>query len=240
MRLFLIVLLNVQLLLACSSKQALCIGFGKAFPKPCKFADDDESDTYESPGGEEANEAEPEARTAPDLALVRLTPEQIANSLRQAVGFGEEYDFDDPIAGQRVDGLLTQFSLALGGVDFVGVSRRDPATKAQTLLVARVIAWTFAKGAVDKDLAKPVAARSLFTKCRLEVDRPELSKDSAAAWENQLGELYWRIYGRAPAPSEIAAVRQSFSDVHKLEGTTTAAWTAVIYSLLSSEEFWHL
>lgn len=128
----------------------------------------------------------------------------------------------------------------MGGVDFVSVARRDAATKAQTLLVARVIAWTFAKGAVTKDLAKSEGSRAVFTKCQLETDRPGLSKDSAKAWENQVVELYWRIYGRAPSPVELATVSQAFTEIYKIEGATTSAWTAVLYSLLSSEEFWYL
>lgn len=112
-----LILLGVQLLLACSSKQALCLGFGRAFPKPCHFGQED-GDTDESPppsGGEEAAKVDDKFdEAAPDLALVRLTPEQLSKTLRQAVNFGEELDFDDAVAGQRVDQLLTQFGLGRG------------------------------------------------------------------------------------------------------------------------------
>jgi hypothetical protein len=189
-------------------------------------------------------------------ALTRVVPEQLSNNLVAAVNFGDdpdEFRYDDMYAGQRIDYLLVQFGVPLGGVDFVTATRRDVSTKAQTLLVARVVASRLAVAAVWKEWEREPGERVVFTKCDMQTDRPWRASDAEGTtaektaaraadgrWAAQVEELYFRFYARPPTSAELDAVRAAFLAVYAEEGYPGGAWVAVIYALLASEEFWHV
>lgn len=187
--------------------------------------------------------------------LTRVVPEQLSNNLiggQLGTAFAA-YRFDDPTAGQTIDYFTMSFGVPLGGVDFMTVTQRDPSTKAQTLLVGRVISSQFASSTFWSEYQNP-GARVVFAKCNLDFDRPfgapgdtNLSggqqddiRNGEVAWNAQLDDLYWRLFSRPPTAAERAAVKATFLDVFQKEGYPQAGWIAVFYALLSTEEFWHL
>ncbi len=187
-------------------------------------------------------------------ALSRVEPEQLSNNLiNGSLGTAfAGYRVADEYSGQTIDYFNVVFGVPLGGVDFQTATTRDPTTKAQTLLVGRVVAQQFAAATFWNEYANP-GSRVVFAKCDLNTDRPfgaagddELSPSQQAqitagevAWHAQLDDLYWRLYSRPPTDSERAAVRATFLAVFNAEGYPQAGWIAVFYALLSTEEFWH-
>lgn len=249
----------------CWVKKTMCRGLHNAMPDTCReFTDDGDggggggrpaAGTVSS-GGQPIvlPKATVEALTlAPGHALARITPEQLAQDLRATVNFGQEFEFDVPEIGQRLDYLILGFGVPLGGIDFRTAARRDRQTKAQTLLVARVIAWQLAGAALWKEHDTEVSGRKVFTKCTLETDRPYQESDAASPlgwqvairegetrWAAQVDEFFFRFYARPPTPAELEAVKTSFLAGFNNEGYAPAGWLPVLYAMLASQEFWHL
>lgn len=175
--------------------------------------------------------------------LMRLSPEQLSRTLERTIGFTMSWDGGD---GRIVDGIVDQFALPLGGIDFENSSVRDPAAKVQTLLVARLIAWRGAEFVVWKDFERlekgALAELKIFTapfQPWTEVPGKGDSDQAEKAWTAQLENIYWSLLSRAPSPEEITLHRDSFLLVMKDENAGVA-WISSIYALLGSAEFWNL
>ncbi len=248
----------------CWVKKTMCRGLHNAMPDTCSEFTDREDDgggkaaTIGVASGGQPILVLPKATVeelslAPGHALARITPEQLGKDLRATVNFGQEFEFDVPEIGQRLDYLILGFGVPLGGIDFRTAARRDRQTKAQTLLVARVIAWQLAGAALWKEHDTEVSARQVFTKCTLETDRPYQESDATlplgrqvairegeTRWAAQVDEFFFRFYARPPTPAELEAVKSTFLAGYNNEGYAPAGWIPVLYAMLASQEFWHL
>jgi hypothetical protein len=248
----------------CWVGKTMCRGLGSAMPGQCK-SDDADDTTSSTPsavvGGTQTTGSDnPVAPTeeinevvhGSGFALTRITPEQLSKNLIRTTNFGTEFQYADPNAGQTLDYLQMLFGVPLGGIDFVTAARRDPSTKAQTLLVSRVIAWQYANIAIWKEWNLAANARVVFTECNMGEDRPFQDddadlpahiqsdiKEGEERWSAQVDALFWRAYSRAPTAAEKAAVKTAFLDAYNSEGYPQAAWIVVLYAILSSQEFWH-
>jgi hypothetical protein len=168
------------------------------------------------------------------FALTRLTPEQLSQSLDQALGWNAT-TYYNAYLGREDDYLQDIFGVSLGGIDFRTTSFRDPATKAQSLLVARVLAWTIAKQVVFHDAFQDPSNPRVFTECDVLSARP-----GTVDFDRQVGQLFWRLYSRPASAAEIAAVAQAFATTLLNESDwPPAGWITVLYAMLSSQEFWH-
>ena len=192
---------------------------------------------------------------SPGFALTRLTPEQLANSLNSAVNFGSgtgEYFFSLEGTGQSLSYIQFLYGVPLGGIDFETTSIRDNSTKAQTLLVSRVIAIQYAMASMGKEYNKPDGTKEVFVFANMNVDRPfrdaDLSapastqaaiRQGEAKWDLQLDDFFYRFYSRKPEPIERNAAKATFLEAMDSEGYVAAGWISVIYALISSQEFWH-
>lgn len=196
--------------------------------------------------------AEPVAEGAIDLSdslpLMRLAPEQVAAHMEKALGFRLTYD---DWKGKKHDVINESYGVALGGVDFEGAFKRDPVAKVTTLLICRSLAWEAATRAVRGDL-KGTNNPPVFTKAAVDKDRPYGASDNnlsgqerieiqagEARWQEQISELYWRLYSRPPTAPEMATVRAAFVRAFEIEKNISKAWILVLYGLLSSSEFWN-
>lgn len=245
---------------ACWVKKTMCRGLHNALPGTCAAFTESAGEVPGAAGitggGGQPVVTDPSAgrAVAPGFNLTRLTPEQLSNDLGDAVNFGpDELRVTVPELGQTIDYLVTQFGVPLGGIDFVTTSRRDPETKAQTLLVARVVAWQFAGAALWKDHNLAESERRVFTKCKMETDRPFQPADEAlppvwqaviregeTRWRAQVDELFFRLYARPPVAAEVEAVKTAFLATFNNEGYAPSGWLTVLYAMLASQEFWHL
>lgn len=256
-----------SLLSGCWVKTSVCRGLGNARPDSCKDdSADDASETSGAPvGGGQPNGGDtsvPIPTTTVDeyvpgtgYALARVNPEQLSNNLAYSTNYGAtELRYDDPTAGQKIDFIVSAFGVPLGGIDFQATSRRDGSTKAQTLLVSRVVASQLAGAALWKDFQLASGSRVLFTKCDLENDRPfgaagdgqlnaawqDAIKQGEVRWQAQVEEFFWRFYSRPPTSSEITAVKTAFIESYDVEGWPPLAWITILYALMASQEFWHI
>lgn len=185
--------------------------------------------------------------------VTRLTPEQISNRIGDAFGHRLTYLDDE---GYIYDEVVTGFGVPLGGLDFMTSDTRDPTIKVSTLLVAHAVAWLAANEIVwmDLDYAAENGEHLLFTQCDPEWDTPKpIDPDSAEEdehlqraerWRAQLDSLVWRAFSRPPTEAEATLYADLFYEVAleenelDLEDPFIRAWMALIYTMLSTVEFW--
>ena len=195
----------------------------------------------------------PEPLIAQTASALRLTPEQIANQIEDTLEF--RLGWTDETTGVFQNLITRLFAVPLGGVDFISASKRDASTKVQTLLIARGLSWHVAAGVVfrDANVEDDTPDPIVFKLCDVGRDRPVLAaervrggselaslEESEARWTAQLEDLYWRLYARAPTPSEVADVKAVFLETLETEKWPGKAWVVVLYALLSSAEYWNL
>jgi hypothetical protein len=191
------------------------------------------------------------------FALSRMIPEQLSNNFAVNANYGAapgEFRSVNAATGQTFDYLLFLYGVPLGGIDFVNASVRDPSTKAQTLLIARNVAWSLGQAVVWKEFNLDAEDRVVFAACDLRRDRPyyaewddwRSSGDDRAeiarleeAWLSQVAELWWRFYSRPPTEVESEAVKTMFVAAMAEEGYPAAGWIALLYAIFSTQEFWH-
>jgi hypothetical protein len=256
--------------LAVQSCSVMCRGLGGIFPGQCKEEKSDAAPLpiEESPPGERAEQPithgggdiripQPPTEEISEFVpgagtpLTRITPEQLSLFVQKALGL--ETTFYNDYLHEKMDYLQLLYGVSLGGIDFVNTAKRDKSTKAQTLLVARVVAWTVTRESVFTDLNRAQNDRKLFTECDMAVDRPVLNseaslptsvlmtlQESEFRWKAQVENLYWRFFSRPPRDEEVSAVRQAFLTSYAAENSVPAAWTAVVYALVSVQEFWNI
>jgi hypothetical protein len=191
----------------------------------------------------------------PGFALSRITPEQLSNNIALALNYGagpNELRFYNEDSGQTHDYLQMLFGVPLGGIDFETSSTRDPSTKAQTLLVSRVVAMELTQAALYKEWLKPAGSKVVFSKCDINADRPfrdddksqpvNVQNDTKAGeerWKDQVEDLFFRFYQRPATEEEVDAIKTAFLAASDAEGYILAGWVPVVYAMLSSQEFWH-
>lgn len=198
------------------------------------------------------------ASKAEGYAALRLTPEQISNvfALRGNFGAGSnEFRSMNQATGREFDYLIFLYGVPLGGIDFINASVRDPSTKAQTLLIARGIAWSLGQAVVWKEYNLSSTERVVFRNVDLEKDRPyvpvwddwrkteEQKKEIAdleQRWATQVEELWWRFFSRPPSATESLAVKSLVVKTIENEGYPAAGWVNLLYSIFATQEFWHL
>jgi len=255
----------------CWVKKTACRGLHNQMPGTCK----EYTDSTEQPQGSigsgiptsgEQPTSSYDTPTAPfvttvsesfgtGFALSRSTPEQLSNNIVLALNYGagpDELRFYSEDSGQTHDYLQMLFGVPLGGIDFETSSIRDRSTKAQTLLVARVIAMELTQAALYKEYLKPAGSKVVFSKCNINEDRPfrdsdnnspanvqNSIKEGEVRWLEQVEELFYRFYQRPPTTEEVAAVKSAFLIAADAEGYILAGWVSVVYAMLASQEFWH-
>ena len=234
---------------ACWAGKTACRGLHVYAKSACKG--------YDSQAANSVNPtvavAQTSGQSGTGFGLTRIAPEQFTNNLQMVANIGSEWRSFDANSGRTIDWLVASYGVSLGGIDFNSASHRDPATKAQTVLVARALAADLASSAVWKDWQRGDGKRQLFTKCDLGKDRPVTADDAKASptqlasvtagearWNAQVDELFWRFYSRPPTDEERASVKAAFVQTLKNEGYPQAGWISVLYALLASEEFWLL
>lgn len=269
-----LLLTSTMLVNGCWVKKTTCRGLHNQMPGTC--SEYTKQNTQPSPSTEEQSSVTPGAQPAgstpyvpspapvqtvtqsingPGFSLSRVTPEQLSNNIVAAINYGSDPDelrWDDQFSGQTHDYLQLLFGVALGGVDFETASIRDRSSKAQTLLVSRVVAIQLASAGIFKDWQKPSGSRVVFNKCDMGADRPFRSTDAALPlnmqddlregemrWTEQVEELFYRFYARPPTATELAAVKTAFNAGMDAEGYPLAGWVPVVYALMASQEFWH-
>lgn len=250
------------LLSSCSMDSALCDS-GLAKSRCQKKSDNGVVDVDQSGGGgaggghrtRTGNELQTEEVTeilpGNSFALHRITPESMSANKEIALNYRTFYT--DENSGQDHDYIVGALGVGLGGVDYRTVLKRDPRTKAQTLLIARLFAWSVARDSVGTEWGRSESQRLVFTKCNLESDRPQLPGDSQLSaplvlaarqsedrWTEQVRELFWRLYSRPPTNDEITAVRAAFVAAYNEQNVAPYAWMVVIYAMLAAEEYWHI
>lgn len=263
---------SALLLTGCWIKKTACRGLHNQMGESCAaFQDDDGSTDASQPQTVSASSqpednsgfvtpAAPTTTTQETIAssgfsLARVTPEQLSNNLVTAVNFGAEPDelrWQDDNSGQTHDYLQLLFGVPLGGIDFETASVRDPSTKAQTLLVSRLVAMQITQMSLGKEWNKTAANRVVFNRCDFNADRPFRDADKntslavqnaikagEARWNEQVEELFFRFFARPPNTTEVTAIRTAFLAGMDAEGYPLAGWVPVIYALIASQEFWH-
>lgn len=173
-------------------------------------------------------------------AVARLTPEQMVASLRDSLDI--RYGYEDPATLEVADYMTAHLAVPLGGVDFQvngPVRKRDRLTKAQSLLVARSVAWPVAIKLIEREEQFPKPANSLFTKCSFTDDPPDRNAETRRRFREQLDDFYIRLFNRSPSEEELALHESTFTKVYKREGSMSDAWLVIFYALLSSMETWN-
>ncbi len=181
-------------------------------------------------------------------AVYRLTPEQTYRSMQSALGITLTQN-------TQSDPILTSFNVALGGVDYFRSRVRDSSAKVQTLLISRALAYRLASTFVSRGFGgeRNQKGEDLFSKCNPNVDRPLLPEDNklpieqlaqirtgARHWQDQIIEIYWRLFARPPTTEELAIIRETFQSVYLAENRSLyLAWVMTLYAILSTSEMWY-
>lgn len=185
------------------------------------------------------------ARVNKTLGLI--TPEQFTGHIAAALGY------DDPNA---IANILEDKGVALGGIDFRTAKQRTHTPTGQSQLTIRRLAWDIAAQVVGREVylsATEGKEPLVFTKCDINVDRPELPGDqrlppevqfavgeSVQRWRDQMEDLYWRLLARPPSEQEMVVMKDLFATTLDNENSQAAAWQAVLYVLLASMEYWNI
>lgn len=172
-----------------------------------------------------------------DGEFVRLTPEQISKHLEEVFGYTQRYTGPH---GLPEDHLTTAHGVALGGIDYILASKRDPFPRTQTVLISRMLAWGVAVEVVLNH-SDPMRTPKLRVFDLVDIKRDRPDNEGAQRWEAQLDDLYWRMFSRAPTADEARACRNAFLILTDRDGNDPVlAWIAVLYALVSTMEFWVL
>ena len=175
-----------------------------------------------------------------------VTPEQLSQNIWTSLEF--RYGYTDP-QGNFVDMITNQLAVLLGGVDFENRDIRDDLPKINTLLIARRLSWDVASAVVWRE-AQDGAEVLLFKHCSIREDRPYIAsmdanrqseaEASEVRWKEQLTEFYWRLFSRPPSEEEVSAIRETFVQIVMDSYWPPTGWTVVLYSLLSTTEYWYM
>lgn len=145
-----------------------------------------------------------------------VTPEQFVKHIQTQFGL----DLSKPYQGRSP--ALQRYTLPLGGLDHDTVYERDRQIKVQNLLAAQAISWEAALYIMDKEKNKAAPTP----------DQPE--------WKDRLQDFFLRIHSRPPTDPEFTFLEERFRKLLERNVTPSQAWTAVVYILLASVEFWTL
>lgn len=156
-----------------------------------------------------------------------LTPEQFIKHIQAQFGL----DLSKPYKGRSA--ALQRYLLPLGGVDHDTVYERDRQIKVQNLLAAQAIAWEAAQRIMEQE-QRPQRARVLTAGRRAAItpDHPD--------WKTVFQDFFLRVHSRLPTPTEIQFFDHKVRQLLERNANPVQAWTAVLYTLLASVEFWSL
>jgi hypothetical protein len=185
------------------------------------------------------------------VALALLSPEQLSKIFKSRLNYQTGWTDGK---GVFHDAIVETFAVSLGGVDFENAFERDPSPKVQTILVSRTIAWRAAAEFVwwesDPVAAKKTDRQRVLTIADLKTDFPAEAADSFKSakdlkgrderWRNQLVALYWKLLARPPSTVEIQLCANAFAATMKSQSWPPLGWQIIVYSLLSTSEFWTL
>ncbi|WP_141732776.1 hypothetical protein [Oligoflexus tunisiensis] len=146
-----------------------------------------------------------------------MTPEQFTTHIQTRFGL----DLSKPWRGRT--SALQRYLLPLGGLDHDTIYERDRDLKVQHLLAVQAIAWEAAVRIIEKNSAA--------------LPTPEPQPD---LWKDQLQKFYIRIHSRPALDQEVQFLEQRFRQLLQQNVSPQQAWTAVVYTLLASVEFWYL
>ncbi len=193
----------------------------------------------------------------PQPFVRRLTPEQISNRIFDSFGHRRSFLDDGFVYDEVVDG----YGVILGGINYGSVHRRNQTVKVSTILAAHAVAWLTATDIVFRDFRHADDGHGwlLFTDCNPEWDTPKPliagtnpggeNEERAARWHKQLESLFWRAFSRAPTEREayiygVVFHQATVSEINIQKGEKDyehafiRGWIAVLYTMLSSVEFW--
>lgn len=156
-----------------------------------------------------------------------LAPEQFIKHIQAQFGL----DLARPFKGRS--SALQRYLLPLGGLDHDTVYERDRQIKVQNLLAAQAIAWEAAVRIMEQE-EHPQQAK-IFTAAH-----PASITTDQADWTRRLQDFFLRIQSRPPTPVEINFFDQKFRQLLERKANPVQAWTAIVYTLLASVEFWSL
>ncbi len=249
-------LLSLQ---GCFVGEIVCRGLGHARESMgCRTSNgdsltEDEGLIIGGPGGGTSPKSNQTGFVGQGFGLVRMMPEQLSQNIK-TLGFFDGHEVPNTYTGDKLDLLTLIYGVPLGGLDFETSSRRDPLTKAQTVLVSRTVSYSFALQIFYKDFQRPAGERLIFTSCDINQDRPfgltgdadlaapwqEHIKKGEVRWRAQVDDLFWRFLSRPPTENEIGPIKDLFFAALEDQKWTGAGWAGLLYALLASEEFWHL
>jgi hypothetical protein len=154
-----------------------------------------------------------------------VSADLLASEVADLTGFDWRFQAKAMLASDR-SGLRT----LAGGVDGDGVTVAPTLPNPTLLLVQERLAELAAAYAVEHDAASPVADRRLFG----DIDFTETPDTARAPMITQLQDLHLRVLGEHAA-TDSAAIGDDldlWSAVYAVDGTTRAAWGAVLGALL--------
>ena len=175
-----------------------------------------------------------------------ITPEQFLGNIRSTLGFDDQYVLSDVLRDKMV---------ALGGVDFREATTRRRTPTAGTALTIRRLAFDIASKVVEADANAAAAGKpgKTFQIASVGVDRPlnaadlrlpaELQialKEGDQRYRRQLDDLYFRLLSRPPSDAETQTMSSLFATVAGAESDARVGWTAVLFVLLASMEYWNI
>ncbi len=158
-----------------------------------------------------------------------LAPEQFVKHIQSQFGV----DLSKPFKGRTP--ALQRYLLPLGGMDHDTVYDRDRQIKVQNLLAVQAIAWEAAVRIIEQE-QRPRLAR-IFVEGQPARVTPE---NNAEQWAARLMDFFTTIQSRPPTNQEISFFDQNFRHLLLQKASPQQAWTAVVYTLLASVEFWNL
>ncbi len=156
-----------------------------------------------------------------------LAPEQFVRHIQAQFGL----DLTKPYKGRS--SALQRYLLPLGGLDHDTVYERDRQIKVQNLLAAQAIAWEAALRIMEQE-ERPQSAKVFITA------RPAQITTQHPAWNPRLQDVFLRILSRPTTPAESSLFEKNFQQLLERNANPVQAWTALVYALLASVEFWSL
>ncbi|MFT5681614.1 MAG: hypothetical protein ACI8RZ_002520 [Myxococcota bacterium] len=159
-----------------------------------------------------------------------LSPDLVVSSIEDLTGYRWIYGGYDMFRSDTV-GVRT----LAGGADGVTVTRNTTAPNTTIVLVNERLAEAAASHVVDSDAALPASKRRLFTEVDF-TETPDAGQDAIVA---QIQHLQLRAFGRPidADSEEVTANLALWEELYEIEGSTTAAWSALLSALLRDPDF---
>lgn len=184
--------------------------------------------------------------TRTNKALRLITPEQFVQNVASTLRYNDQAKLDD---------IIQRHAVALGGVDFQSAHKRNRTPTGQAQLTIRRLAWDIAEEVVNREASLQSSGEKAetFEFSTIAVDRPRVPsdylqppeiqlaiKEGEERYQKQIDKLYWLLLSRPPSPAELDLHANTFLKFMELEDSATDAWTASLYIILASMEYWNI